>query len=445
MKRKRLQKIFAHGSKMMAQENYDYATELFAQCIVGDPSNLIYVQNYVGNLQKKYGNNKTGGKLAQFKERGARSAVKKAISQGAWDDVIKHGLKVLAVNPWDVPTLTAMAAESAYWVQDEEVELFYLKCALETNPKGAEVNRLCAHSMAARRQYDQAIACWHRVKAAKPDDEEAEREMGRLAVEKTIDRGGYDSEDKSDEMSRVPSAGKAASAEPEIPREELLKRQIQEDPEEISNYYRLAQLHIDKERYDEAEKVLADALKASGDDPDVREKWEDAQLRHLRQKITLAEDDETKKKFRAEMLEMELQRFRNRCERYPSNLSFKYDLGYRYQLLGKYKEAIKFLQEAQNDPRRRAMCLYRLGQCFQKIKQYRLAMTHYESAIKEMPEREADARKDLLYQAGKIAMAMKNIDLAEKHLTELAAMDFTYKDVSTLLDKIAELGENQGA
>ena len=79
-KRKRLQKLFEHASKQMAQESHDYATELFTECVLGDPSNLIYVQNYIGNLQRKYNNNKTGSKLAQFKERGARSAVKKALA-----------------------------------------------------------------------------------------------------------------------------------------------------------------------------------------------------------------------------------------------------------------------------------------------------------------------------------------------------------------------------
>ena len=62
---------------MMAQDNFDYATELLAQCVIGDPSNLSYLQSYIGNLQKKYNNNKTGSKLAQFKERGSPNAQKR--------------------------------------------------------------------------------------------------------------------------------------------------------------------------------------------------------------------------------------------------------------------------------------------------------------------------------------------------------------------------------
>ena len=83
-KQKRLQQCFEHASKQMAQESYDYATELFSQCVLGDPSNLGYVQSYLGNLKKKYNNNKTGSKLAVLKERGARSAIKKALAKVKW-------------------------------------------------------------------------------------------------------------------------------------------------------------------------------------------------------------------------------------------------------------------------------------------------------------------------------------------------------------------------
>jgi hypothetical protein len=115
-KRKRLQQCFEHASKQMAQENHDYATELFGQCVAGDPANVIYVQNYIGNLQRKYDNNKKGaGMMAQLQVRGARSSLKKAASAEDWDEVIRQGLKVLMVNPWDVPVLTSWPPRRRRW------------------------------------------------------------------------------------------------------------------------------------------------------------------------------------------------------------------------------------------------------------------------------------------------------------------------------------------
>ena len=42
-KRKRLQQCFEHAGKQMSQDNHDYATELFAQCVIGDPANPLYL------------------------------------------------------------------------------------------------------------------------------------------------------------------------------------------------------------------------------------------------------------------------------------------------------------------------------------------------------------------------------------------------------------------
>ena len=131
--------------------------------------------------------------------------------------------------------------------------------------------------------------------------------------------------------------------------------------------------------------------------------------------------------------------WQNRVERYPNDLTAKYNLGDFCQRTGKFKEAIGNFQQARNDPRWKGICLLKLGQCFQKIKQYRLAITQYDSAIAEIPDRDADTKKEALYCAGRLAIGLKDADMADKHLTALAAMDFSYKDVSALLDKVAEI------
>jgi hypothetical protein len=124
-KRSRLERLFEAAKQKASglKPNYDYAGDLYAQCVVGNPNNDLYVKAYIENLQKKYNNNRMGSPLAQFKERGARSAIKKALTDQQWDEVIKNGLKVLAVNPWDVHALTAMA-QAARKAGDFECELY---------------------------------------------------------------------------------------------------------------------------------------------------------------------------------------------------------------------------------------------------------------------------------------------------------------------------------
>ena len=441
-KEKRLLQCFEHAGKQVALKSYDYATNLLAECVMGDPSNVEYVRNYLVNLKNKYGNNRTGKKLAKFQKRGSRTAVKKAIAADQWYDVIKHGLDVLTVNPWDIPALTAMATASEK-MGDSEVEMVYLKAALESNPKDPGVNIQCAEALKVRQQFDQAIACLHRVELVRPDDEEIQRAISSLAVEKTITLG------RSQDDVAV-SAAAAASGQPaeQLTAQRRLELRIKREPKEMTHYLELSQVYINDENYGKAEEILAAAYEVSEGNEDVRDRWDDVQLRHLRQLVVNAHnegDKETEEDLKKQLHVKELTVYKARCERYPNNLSFKYDLGLRYQLNGQYNEAIEQYQQAQNDPRRKGVCMLALGQCFQQIKQYRLAVSHYKSATEEIADRDAKNKKKSLHLLSKLALALKDFETAEKNATRLAAMDFTYKDVSELLDKITKKREEEEA
>lgn len=169
----RLEKIFEHAKKN--PNDLDYVTELLSQCVLGEPGNINYVRAYIENLQKKYHKQKVGP-LVQFKERAARSALKKALAEQHWDEVIRHGLKVLTVHPWDIPALTGMATAAAK-LGHRQCELHYLQAAVAGSPKDATCNRLYATALSERGRIEQAIAFWHRVEKVLPNDEAAQREV----------------------------------------------------------------------------------------------------------------------------------------------------------------------------------------------------------------------------------------------------------------------------
>jgi len=135
---------------------------------------------------------------------------------------------------------------------------------------------------------------------------------------------------------------------------------------------------------------------------------------------------------------------KTRVERYPNSLRFKFELGQRHKIAGQYPEAITQFQLAKNDPKFKGHCNLLLGECFQRIKQYPLAIDHYELAVQEITDRDLDSKKKALYWAGKLSVFVGNLDDGQRHLTTLAALDFHYKDVSALLDKIARMRENKG-
>jgi tetratricopeptide (TPR) repeat protein len=450
-KRRILQQWYEHGSKSSGKGDWDYANDMFTRCVTGDPGNRLYAQSFLGNLQKKYNNDKKGAKFAGMRGAGLKGTLKKASMQKNWPGVIETGAKLLELNPWDVPTLIEMAA-ACQSLEHDETEIVWLRGALEADIKDPEVNRLLGRALGKQAQFDQAIICWQRVQQGKPQDDEARRAIADLTVEKTIHKGGYeDAETSTDVMAdKQAKAERQGEAGPRSTPEQLLEKHIAKNPTEISKYIELADLHRRNERYEEEENILLRALDASGGDANIRERVEDVQLRRQRQQLDTAhrrlqtektpEAEALVKQLEVELNNKELEVYRNRCDRYPGHAGWKYEFGVRLQRAGKYKEAITSFQQAQSDPRRKGAVLLAMGQCFQKIEQYKLAMGAYESAIQELGDRDLEHKKDALYLAGRMSAAkLKDYDKAEKYLTDLAGLDFGYKDVSELLDKIRRL------
>lgn len=463
--RRRLQQCFEHGSKSAAKSDFDYATNMFEQCVKGDPGNPIYIGQFLNNLVKRYNDNKKGaGFTSAPKLNLLKGSLKKSAYSKDWDTIIKTGLDVLKLNPWDVSTLTAMA-DACDQLKLDEAELVYLRQALNLDSKDAEVNRKCGRALARRGEFDQAISCWHRVLLAKPGDEEAQRAVGDLAVEKTISRGGYEgAENSTDVMAdKAAKADRRSEANSKLTPVQQLEKAITKKPDDVSLYLELADLHTRDEHFPQAEEVLTRATQVSGGDIAVRERLEDAQLRRGRQQLKIAEkkaaaektpeSEQLLKRMKAEFNSIEVEVYGKRSERYPNNPGLKFELGLRLKRAANYGEAIKCFQDALGDAKRKAQTHMELGECFQHIKQYKLAMTNYEDSVEAVSPREVDQRKLALYRAGKLALGLAekylaaeelqqgkdDLERAEKYLSELAGLEFGYKDIPHLLDKITKL------
>ena len=378
---------------------------------------------------------------------GGRAGMKRAGSNAQWRDVIKQGVEILKSNPADHACLLAMA-EACGNLMFVECQAVYLRAALDANPADAEVNRQCGRFAASQGNFDQAIECWRRIARIKGLAEEAEREIAQLSVDKTISAG----------KGLVGRGGNqaAATAEPAKAgdRRAELMQSVRDNPADIEGTLELADLFEQDGRIDEAEKLLTRALAASGNELKVREHVEDRQLRWAKSKVMIAEqrlagsdtaeNRETVDKLKRAQLRQELEIFGTRCSRYPENLTWKYELALRLKAAGKFPEAIRHFQAALKDVRRKGAISLELGECFQSIKQYPLAMQNYEAAVELLTDRELDLRKRALYRAGVLAAGLKDLDAAQKHLSAVAGLDYGYRDVAERLDKLRSAKDNGG-
>jgi tetratricopeptide (TPR) repeat protein len=457
--RRRLQQIHEHAQKLFQQEKYDfdYAHSMLVECVTQDPGNLVYLETMLQNLHRKYDNNKRGARLKGF---GGRGPFKKAVAKKDWKEVLHCGPDLLKTNPWDVSTLRGLAdACAAYGYHD--VELRYLKNALDAKPHDAEVNRHCALSLARMGRYDQAIACWHRVDEIKRGDKEAQEMMSELQIEKTRQKSAVAGDDaKKGRLRRAPTAEseqvpeEKSDEEPRrrevqlTPRQQL-EQQLVNNPADREAAFALAELHVAEHRLPDALRVLRKLLAATGNDLTVQERLEDVEILRKKHQVEIAERQAEKEtdpqaKQLAEQLRADLNRFEweiflARSERYPQDLELKFQLGLRLRRLHRYDEALECFQASRHLPARLPHSLLELGECWQRKKEYDTALERYRQAAEQAGEDQIPLKKVALYRVGLLATGLKNLDAAQRHLEELTALDPNYKDAAARLDKIREM------
>jgi hypothetical protein len=467
--RQRLQAVFEHAQRSAEKSDYAYAHDLFAQCLVEDPSNLIYLQHFLGNLAQKYGNSKKGVRFSGLKSKSSRMALNKAAGKGQWKEAFTAACEALKSNPWEVSTLLDVG-EAYQQIGSDDCQLFVMRWALDAAPKDISVNRKAAETLTRLGQFDQAISCWRRVEQAKPGDEESAKAISKLSVERTIQKGGYneeilrgstDSKELEEAMrERVAqnrpeaiAAAAAAKSKDDSEQEKTLLAAIDAKPADVEKYLELADVFTGQNRLREAVDILGRALAASGGgDLRVRERLEDASLRRAQHQVAIAqrraEQEKTEEAINlarhmtAQANQAELEVYAARASRNPGNSLLQYELGLRCKRAGKFKEAIQAFQAARDETRQKAQVQLLLGESFQYIKQFKLALASYEAAVQAADTSEPDTKKLALYRAGVLALELNDREKAEKHLTQLAAIDFGYRDVAERLDKLAALRDS---
>jgi len=104
--RSRVLKCYQTGLQAL-QTNPDYAIDMFAVSVAGDPGNAIFLQALLGALRKKHGTKKSGG-LTSFLSTGSRVGLKKLAASAQWKELIKQGVDIIKGNPADHLCLLAM-------------------------------------------------------------------------------------------------------------------------------------------------------------------------------------------------------------------------------------------------------------------------------------------------------------------------------------------------
>lgn len=458
--RKRLQQLFEHASQMMSKQkyDYDYAHSLLGECCKRDPANLIYVEKMFENLDAKFKGKKKGSVFSGF---GGKGGVKKALAAKKWLEVIAEGIELLKSNPYDSITLRAMVDACAA-LRFNEVGLRYMKNAMDGSPGDMEVMRHCARYLGKVGQFDQAIALWHFIEDKKRGDDEANKMISQLTIDRERRAQGLatvtnriDAEEaaklRRKQLAAQEAAGEAAPpiAKGPLTEKQKLKVRIENNPDVALNYLMLIDLCCSEGKFFEADEALKQALAHFGETLELIEKREELMIVKARHRFQVAEKQaastpkptpellELVETARNDLNRIELEVFSKRNQRKPGDVTLKYELAVRLKRVGNFEQAEQLFDEAaQADDKLYPICYLGKGECLQSRKQYTAALAAYEEGLTRSENMSSDGLKLLLYRAGVLAQGLKEWVSASRHLKRLHKMDASYKDVKLRVDKL---------
>jgi tetratricopeptide (TPR) repeat protein len=465
---------FERANQVIATGNFDYGIQLLLTCCKLDPGNLIYRQALRKTEKGKYNNNLRGSRLAFLTTSAAKTKLRAAKASRDYLRVLECGEEILARNPWDVGAQMNMA-EAAEALGHVNLAAWTLEQARQRNPQDATVNRALARLYEKRGNFGQAILLWELVRKADPRDIEAQHKAKDLAASDTIARGNYDAV-LGRSGTAAPEQEKVAAASPTKPSQQVkvtaerpakplqpvaastvaedrvsrevaaLRKRIQADAANVSAQLQLAAFYRRAGKLDEAREVLQKALIPTSNNFEISLELADLDTEPFRRNLAITEeklkakpDDEELQRIRLrlqkEIYSRELELYRQKAERYPTEMAHRLELGIRLLRMGQIDSAITELQAARSDPRQRWRAMLYLGYCFKNRKNWRLAQRNFEEALQNLPPGEESYRKELLFLLAEGAAETGDLARAVEFGYELANIDFGYKEIGRLIDE----------
>lgn len=439
---------FERANQVVATGDYDYGVHLLLGCCKIDPGNLLYRQALRRAEKAKYRNNLRGSWLAWVWSWPARARLKTARSAGRCLEVLELGEQILTRNPWDVGAQTDMA-DAAEQLGLLDLAVWFVEQARHKKPRDAELARRLARLYERRGNFTQAMAVWELVRQVDPGDGQAGAKLRELAVSETIERGKF--EDELDPS--VPARPGGAAYGPALPAADAVERdaaavrlRLEDDPTSAKEYLNLARLYRKAGKFEQAHAALREGLAATGNAFELSVELADLEAEPFRRNLAITEeklagspDDPELRRLRVQLRKevnaRELDRWRLAADRYPNQLSHRYELGVRLMRAGQLDEAIKELQAARGEMRLLWQSALQLGFCFKARKNGKLAQRNFEDALANLPADETGHRKDLLYELARCHADAGDLSRAIEIGSELAHLDFGHRDVAKLLDE----------
>jgi hypothetical protein len=447
--------FFDRADQVAATGNPDFVIELYLEGIQREPGNVERGHKPLRKVSLE--RTAAGGKPAGFMELQKRKrnhpSGKDPLSQLVTAEFL------LAKEPGSEQHMEAIM-KTAMALDLKDLTRWMGTIMLDSQHQAAKKNRrllqFLINALHGIEEYRMAINACEIARQSFPDSPQFQSILGELMAKETIQRGKYDQEGSFTKgVKDLEGQKKLIEKDKLAQSEEYRKQQIEEAkadylktptiPGKINAYVDTLLTMQDESYENEAVDVLAKAYREQNA-YQYKLRMGEIKIKQMTRRFRKLRDADDKPAATAalrELAEFELVEYGERAVNYPTDMSIKYELGRRQLALGKLDDAIYSLQQARRDARHSVQANLLLGQAFEKKNLNHEAAETLERVLTgELTE---DRSREVRYNLGRVYEKMGEFAKAQDQYSQVAQLDYLYKDVRQRLDAVRKKIENPGA
>lgn len=452
-------KWFARGRELGDKRNFDHAIEYYV-------NGLEFWPDAVEEACKPLHGCAVARRATGGKKPGLKDTLKRSTSDKDSKKALVNSFWLFAQDPDNLSYVEAVARNASKLRAEDTARwaagLFHK--SLDSNPKAAAksfqslvqlVEELGARAgargetaigVAALQIGVDAISIWRR---RMPKDQAAENALRSISTQLTILKGKYqesgsfrdsiaDVQQQADLHDRQRTVQADDRLENLIAKAEADWRASQDNAVLLKTFIDLLCRREKTEDENRAIGVLVEEHQRT-DDYRWKQLADDIRMKQLGRVVRDAAksgDDEELKKARINQLKFDLSVYKERVDRYPTDLRLRFEYGARKFNAGQFDDAIPLFQAARADPKNRAACGMYLGRCFYRKGYHSQAIAALEESIREYDVTDDALAKDMHYWLGRAKEAAGDLDAARQTYGNLLQMDYNFRDVRARLDNL---------
>ncbi len=460
--------IFEKATDAVERQNYGYAIELLSHVVASEPKNVKARQLLWLAERRQFASDPNAAKSAKFK------------TMGPWVSSILHSLmgkpllviedceRYLMLNP-ESSQMRDRLGQAALQANDADLAIAAYESARDVDPRNLAALKHLGRLYSQKYQdthemefLDLAMARYGDLNKLNPTDAEAKSESQRLAAQKTIVKGNWETDkgarelirDK-EEAAKLEEEHKVTKAEDEGDKElARLAEAIKAEPERANLYVRQGDLLLQKMQFKSAEESFRKAQEFDKTNTFTRARLGDVKIAYMKSQIDALKEQLDAKpgdaalKTQVETLSNQLRQFkvadyRRRVQEQPTNMEVHHDLG---RLLIESKDfdgAMQMFQKSMADPRYRVTATHMLGKCLVEKQMYDRAVNMFKRAV-EGAHVINETVKAVYYDLGQTYEKMEKYSDAEAAYGKIYDADVGYRDVARKMEEVYKKAREKG-